>query len=575
MMRFARRGLVAPLAYRDFRLLVAAYSVSAAGSWAYNVALAVYVYDRTHSAAWVGAVTLGRFLPSVLFGAYGGVLAERFERTRLMVSLDFACAVLMGGLTVLAAYHGPALAAIAISGASGIVTMAYQPAVAALTPELVPEDELAAANTLNNTVANIAIVAGPALGAVLLTAGDPALAFAANAISFLWSAGVVSRISARSTPIDVTAGGSAGPLRQMLVGARAIISSSSATVLAAYSVVASFVYGVDTVIFVVLSEKRLGTGADGYSYLLAGLGVGGLLAAGLVRRISEWPKLGTAIVAAMGVYCLPTLVLVAVRKPVIAFVVEIVRGGGTLVVDVLAMTALQRSLPKDKLARVFGAFFTFVLLAIVSGAVLAPVVLSSTNLLTTLWLAGGGVPALCLLGWPWLRRMDRANLARLAEITPRVALLQRAAIFAKSSRPVLENLARASTMVDVPGGAAVVKEGEPADALYIVESGALMVTSEGAGPGASALSSLGPGDYFGEVGLLHRIARTATVTTISPSRLLRVDGQTFLLALSSNVASPSLLEGAQARLGRTPAYLPSTGELVGLEGPGPTTPLTT
>ena len=85
---FWHRGLAAPLRHGDFRLLAGAYSVSAAGSWAYNVALAVYVYDQTHSAAWVGAVTLGRFLPSVVLGTYGGVLAERFERTRLMVTLD-------------------------------------------------------------------------------------------------------------------------------------------------------------------------------------------------------------------------------------------------------------------------------------------------------------------------------------------------------------------------------------------------------------------------------------------------------------------------------------------------------
>ena len=185
-------GFGAPLRHRDFRLLAGAYSVSAAGSWAYNVALAVYVYDQTHSAAWVGAVTLGRFLPSVLFGTYGGVLAERFERTRLMVTLDVTSTVLMGGLTVLAAFHGAVLAAIAIGAANGVITMAYQPAVAALTPELVPEDELAAANTLNNTVGNLAIVAGPAISAALLAAGSPTFAFAANAVSFLCSAAVVA-----------------------------------------------------------------------------------------------------------------------------------------------------------------------------------------------------------------------------------------------------------------------------------------------------------------------------------------------------------------------------------------------
>jgi hypothetical protein len=105
--------------------------------------------------------------------------------------------------------------------------------------------------------------AEPALGALLLVVGDLAFVFAANALSFLWSAVVVSRISARSTPVDVAAGKTLGPVRQMLVGAKTILRSSSATVLVAYAVVANFVYGVDTVLFVIISEKWLGTGPTG------------------------------------------------------------------------------------------------------------------------------------------------------------------------------------------------------------------------------------------------------------------------------------------------------------------------
>jgi CRP-like cAMP-binding protein len=166
--------------------------------------------------------------------------------------------------------------------------------------------------------------------------------------------------------------------------------------------------------------------------------------------------------------------------------------------------------------------------------------------------------------------MDQANVVRLAEIAPRVALLQRAAIFAESARPVLESLAGASTTQEVVTGEDVVKEGEPADALYIVESGALTVTSKGAGAGGAPLNSLGPGDYFGEIGLLHRMERTATVTALSPCRLLRVDGAAFLDALSSGVASPSLLEGAQARLARTPLYSARLGEVPGAASPATT-----
>lgn len=548
--------------------MVTGFSVSAAGSWAYNVGLAVYVYQQTHSAAWVGAVTIGRFVPSVVFGSYGGVVAERFEQVRLMVTLDLSCTVLMAGLTVVATLHGSAWLAICTGAANSVLAMAYQPAMAAVTPQLVPEDDLAAANALKSTVANVAIIAGPAIGALLLLAGSPAFAFGANALSFLWSAAVISRVKTRSKPVDVTAGGSAGPLRQMVVGARAILSSPTATVLAAYSVVASFVYGTDTVLFVVVSQRRLGTGAKGYSYLLAGLGLGGVLAASLVKRISARPRLGRAILAAMAVYCLPTLLLLVVRQPAIAFAVEVVRGGGTLVVDVLAMTALQRSLPKEKLGRVFGAFFAVALSAIALGALVTPPVLDATGLVATLWLSGCVIPALCLIGWPLLRRMDTESVRYMAEISPRLSLLQQAAILAESSQVALESLAGSSLMVELGPGTDVVREGEEADALYVIGAGSVLVHAHGEGTTERQLASLGPGDCFGEIGLIEHIPRTATVTTTSLSRLLRVDGPTFVEVLSAGRASPSLLEGAQARLAQLSTNLPGRAPAPGsLERP--------
>ncbi len=552
------RGSITPLRHRDYRLLMEAYSVSAAGSWAYYVGLVVFVFDQTHSATWVSAVALSRFVPPILFGSYGGVLSERFERTRLMVRLDLGCAVLMAGLAVLAAYHGPASAAIAISAVNSLFVMPYKPAVAAITPQLVSEDELTAANALYSTVSKLAMIAGPALGAVLLVAGDLTFVFAANAFSFLWSAAVVSRISARSTPVDVTAGKTLGPMRQMLVGAKTIVGSSSAAVLVAYAVVANFVYGVDTVLFVIVSERWLRTGPTGYSYLLAGLGVGGLVGAFLVKRIAAWAQLGTAIIAAMAVYCVPTLALLVIRRPTAAFAVEVVRGAGTLVVEVLAMTALQRSLPKDKLARAFGAVFTFVLIAISAGVFVTPVVLNATDLATIVWLEGLAIPLLCLAGWPWLRRMDQVNAAELAEMAPRVDLLQRAAILVESSRWAVENLARQSTVVDVAPGEAVVRQGAPADALFLIESGTLNVKSHDEANHEVELASLGPGDFFGEIGLLQSIPRTATVTATTPGRLLRIAGPAFLEVVSSGVASLSLLEGAQARLASNPAFGPPT-----------------
>src|SRR4051794_25881378 len=487
------RGVLAPLRHRDFSLLMGAFAISAAGSWAYNVGLAVLVYEQTHSPAWVGAATIGRFVPSLLFGAYGGVLAERFERVRLMMTLDWLCAVWMALLTVVAALEGPVWLAIGLAGLTSLTSTVYEPAVAAITPETVPEGDLAAANTLRNTVDNVAIVAGPAIGGLLLLVGPVSLAFGINALSFVWSAVLVARMRVRSRPVDVTEGGSAGPLRQMTIGFRAITSSTTATMLVAYSVAASFVYGVDTVQFVVLSEERLGTGATGYGYLLAGLGVGGIAAAGLVNGLAARPRLGAVILLGMGVYCLPTLLFLVVDQPAVAFAVQAVRGAGTLVVDVLAVTALQRSLRSDVLARVFGAFFTLVLVAITLGAFVTPPVITHLGLDGALWLAGAALPALCALGWPWLHRMDDQNVEQAARLEPRVALLGRTGIFAEAQRPVLERLAKVADEIDVAAGETVIREGDPADAPYVLVSGKMAGSVRGGARQPPAPPHQGPG----------------------------------------------------------------------------------
>ena len=541
-------GVTAPLRHRDFRLLMSAFALSCGGSWAYNVALAVFVFDQTGSAAWVGAATVGRFVPSLLFGAYGGVLAERFERVRLMANLDWLSAFWMTVLTVVAALDGPVLLAILLAGLTSVTGTVYEPAVAAVTPQTVPESDLAAANTLRNMVDNIAIIVGPVLGALLLLVGPPPLALAVNAASFVISALVISRMSVRSKPVDVTEAGTVGPLRQMLVGARAIASSVTATVLVLYSVVASFVYGVDTVQFVVLSEERLGTGASGYGYLLAGLGVGGVAAAGLVNRLAAWPRLGTVILLGMAVYCLPTLLFLVVDNPVAAFSIQGVRGAGTLVVDVLAITALQRSLASDVLGRVFGAYFTGVLLAISVGALVTPVVINRLSLDASLWLAGGLLPALCLLGWPWLRRMDMENVAKLAQMEPRVLALGKLGILADAGRPVLERLAAESVEMDVPAGTTLIREGDEADAFFVLLEGEMAVRARGEEANEVELPSMTAGSYFGEIGLLERIPRTATVTSSRASRVLRIPGEDFLSVLSDAPASAALLEGAKSRL---------------------------
>jgi hypothetical protein len=468
-----------------------------------------------------------------------------------MVVLNIVSLVLQAGLALAVWRHAPLGVAVFLAAATSIVYTAYSPAVAAVIPQVSDEDDLAAANALSGTVDNLVVVLGPAVGAGLLVLGGPALAVLVNAISFAGAAAILATMTVRSLPSDVTDGGRAGPMRQMADGFRAVTASTTVAVFVAFSVVASFVYGTDTVLFAPISKIQLHTGSTGYGYLLAGLGVGGVLGAGVVNRLAANPRLASAILGGMAVYCLPTALLVVVHQPVIAFVLQVVRGAGTLVVDTLAITALQRSVPKEMVARVFGVFFALVLAAISLGALVTPLLLRA-GLHTTLLVYGLGLPALCLLALPRLLTLDRAAAARAVLLAPRVAILEGLGLFAAASRSSLEGMAAAATELHVPAGTAVVVEGDTADAFYAVVGGTLEVSAVGEhGGDPEWLRTLQAGSYFGEIGLIGRVPRTATVTASTDCDLLRVGGGDFIDALTNLSASPSLLEGARTRLSIT------------------------
>lgn len=546
-----RAGYRSALRSADLRRLLGSQLISSSGSWAYNVALMVLLFGLTHSAAWVAAGALSRFLPALVFSAYGGVLAERFERVRLMAWLNVIALMLQAGLAVSAWQRGPAWIALVLAALTAIATSVYNPAVAALIPQVVGEDDLAAANALNATIDNVVVVAGPAVGAVLLLAGGAALAIAVNALTFGVAAVWVLRMTVRSEPSDVTADGQAGPLRQVADGFRAVAGSASAATFVAFSVLASFVYGTDSVLFIPISRVQLHSGTSGYGYLLAGLGVGGVLGAAVVNRLAAQTRLAAPILGAMAVYCLPTALLVLVHQPVAGFALQVVRGAGTLVVDTLAITALQRAAPKEMVARVFGAFFALVLAAISIGSLVTPVLLHA-GLHLTMLVYGLGIPALCLLALPRLVKADRLAAATAASVAPRVAILERLDLFRNASRPSLEALARAAEEVTVPAGAVIMAEGDQADAFYVLTDGQVDVSAIGEAAAAPVhLRTLGPDSYLGEIGLLAGTPRTATVTAQIACTLLRINGDDFLDALTRLSASPSLLEGAQTRLSLT------------------------
>src|SRR4051794_19712999 len=134
----------------SFRRLAAALAVSQFGDWLYNVALLVFVFDRTHSVLWVSVTTAARVLPIVVLGPLGGALADRFDRRRLMIVSDVARAVLMLLLTAVVLSGAPVVLAPVLAGLATAASSVYPAATAGSTPRLVPDVDLPGANAVRS-----------------------------------------------------------------------------------------------------------------------------------------------------------------------------------------------------------------------------------------------------------------------------------------------------------------------------------------------------------------------------------------------------------------------------------------
>jgi MFS family permease len=545
----ARPSYRSALSNRDFRLIAGALTESAMGDWAYGVAFVVYVYSQTHSAGWVSASMLVRVLPRFAMAPYAGVLAEKFERIRVLVTADLIRCVQLALLAVTMAVHAPIVLILAIAFTVQCVSTVYEPATMAMLPQLLGEDDLAAGNAMTETINNVAIIVGPAIGAVVLAVGNASIVMAIDSLTFLTSAWLVSRVKARSTPSDVS--GDGGVFKQMTVGIKSLFGSSTALVLTAFPFATTMLYGIDTVLFVFISKDKLGTGARGYGYLLIALGVGGVIAAAIVNRLAALPRLSAVLALGMGLYTLPTALLLVSHRPAVAYGVEILRGIGTLVVDVLAMTALQRSLPPALISRVFSAFLAVIFGGLALGAFITPFLLHAFGLDATIALDAFVVPAVVVVAYPKLASLDRAAAASTAALAPRVSVLAQLDIFAAAARPSLERLAQTADELVLEPGTRLITEGETADALYVLLEGELAVSARGEGRARRRIRTMHAPAYVGEIGVLEHVARTATVTAETPARLLRIGADNFYESLTGTSFTGAFIASMSSRLAKT------------------------
>jgi MFS family permease len=530
--------------YRNPRLrrLQLAWIGSSVGTWGYVVALMVYAYRQGGPAA-VGLVGLIRWFPAAVAAPFGGMLGDRFPRLRVMIVSDLVRASALAAAAAAIVLDAPAVIVYLLAVLVTLVSQAFQPAESALLPSLAESpEELAAANVANTTIEAAGYFVGPALGGVVLAVSNVETVFVVTAGAFLWSAAMLALIRLRvSEPGRYAARG--GWQHEALAGFRTIWRDSRLRLIVALFAAQTLVYGAFVVLTAVASIRLLGLGSPGIGYLNAALGVGGLIGGIAAVALVGVRRLGLTFGLALILWGAPILVIGLWAQAAPAFVLIGIAGLGLTLVDVAGFTLLQRAVPEEVLARVFGVLHSAFYATGGIGAIVAPALIDWLGIRGALIVAGAVLPAVTIPTFGLLAHIDRTLTVPTAELKR----LRSIEMFAPLPAPTLEALAANLTRVGVPAGETVFRQGDPGDRFYIVDSGAVEIEVDG-----REVNVLGPGDYFGEIALLRDIRRTATARARKETQLYALERDAFLGAVTGHAGSTEAAETVVvARLGLT------------------------
>ncbi len=534
----SRGALRAVLGNPNLRRVQLAFLGSAVGDWAYATAIVVWAYDAGGARAvgiWLGI----RFVLGALTAPIGAVYADRWPRRRLMMLTDALRAVTVAGAAVLIALDVAAPMVFVLATLTSLLASPFLIAQRALLPSLSRTPaELAAANGLHSTIDSLAFFAGPALAAGLLVATDVPVVLVVNVLTFLWSLALVSRVVVPVTERAPAAGPEGsddtedGPQESFVAETMAgfkIIGRDRVLLLTTVQVsLQTVIAGAMTVFLVVMADEILDSPDAGLGYLNAVIGIGSVLGGMLAISRARRGALGRDLTIGVVLWSLPLLLVTAWPTPAACLAAAALLGLANPLVDVNLDTIMQRLTPDELLGRVFGALESCAIATMAIGALAMPLLLELMSLRAALAVLAVPVAALALIGLPAMIRLDARMTA------PRgLELLRTLDLFAPLDPGTTEQLAGSLTEVRFAAGDVLVREGEESDRFFVVESGLVRVTQTDA-LGERVLRTEGVGEYFGEIGLLRDVPRTATITALEDTVVLTLARDDFLRAVSGH-----------------------------------------
>ena len=344
------RSTAALLRDRTFGPFVVGKVLSSCGIWVQNIAAAVLMFEITRSAFMVGMVSVLQFAGPLVFALWAGALNDRRDRRKLLMAGRALSGTAVGTLALLVAllgttaFGGPPVLLAGVF-VMGIGLALSGPAMQALVPALVPDDDLEPALALNAAGPSIARTVGPAVGAGLLVLGGPALAFAVAAAAH-WSFVLVLAVFVRGRPRPRPR------TRPRLLGGLRYLAADRRAGLLMLGV--AFVgFGADPVVTLTPSlAAQLGRGSETVGALATAFGVGAVCMTVLFGRLRRWVSLRWAGIGGFWVLA-SGLVLTALAPGVtLAAAGFFVAGAGFMTGTVALNTRIQRRVPDELRGRV-------------------------------------------------------------------------------------------------------------------------------------------------------------------------------------------------------------------------------
>jgi len=527
----------------NLRRIQLAFGGSVIGDWAYGTAITVWAYQDA-GATGVGLFMAARFVSMAIAGPIGASIADRMSRRTYMMAIDLIRAVLVSTTAVVIMVDGPVPVVYGVAVLTAVVGASFRSAQAGLVPKLVDTPgELTASNAVTANIENVVTFMGPAIGALMIGAFDIAPVVWLNAATFVWSFLLVAgvRVPAANTeaqPQEQPDGGEPEErmLRQMTAGFAVLGRDPDLRTITALTAAQTLVWGCLSVFLVVIAVRDFGE-ASSLGWLQGAMGVGTIIGGLMIlTRMSKGRLAEDMVIGVLG-WSIPVIAIALFPSPITAIACLVVIGIADPWVNLGLETIPQRLAPVHAISRVYAAVESLIIGAIAVGSLITPLLIHLFGVRASLMGVGAIVTAYAVSTVPRLRRLDQ----RLTE-PEGLAVLRSIPMFQPVHPSVLEEMAHRLKSFSLPAGSTVVREGDVADRFYVIAEGEVEVSH-----GDLVVRRETAGDFFGEIGLLRNVPRTATVTAVTDVRLWALEQADFLGAVTGTGAARVAAEDVVSR----------------------------